>query len=98
MSERNKQALYFVIALVAVAIYLWWLDWRGAPERVIDAPPEANFTNPYEWPNGIYPGPGNMNGGNPFESIINVNVDVPNLGWLNQTVFPMFGLVGVTAM
>lgn len=97
MTDQNKRAVYLIAALVAVIIVLEWLSRRNAVQVV---PAENDqFTAPYFWPNGIYPGVTNMNGGiSPFESTVNVYVDNPALAGLSNQYIPMFGFVGMTAV
>lgn len=97
MTEQNKRAVYLIAALVAVIIILEWL--KGRNQTVAEVAQENPFQAPYFWPNGIYPGVTNMNGGlSPFESTVNVYVDNPALAGLANQYIPMFGFVGMTAV
>lgn len=94
MDAKQKKALLFVGALIALAL-LFWMKSRNVPVPVATQP--APSQDPIDWPNGIYPGPDNMWGGSPFDSTINVNIG-PGAGWLASHYMPAFGLVGVTAV
>lgn len=93
MDEKKKRAMGFIVILILLALLMWWLS---RPKPAIVAPPQT-FQDPFNWPNGIYPGGDNMWGGSPFDSTINVNVSGPGLGWLATQYMPAFGLVGVAA-
>lgn len=97
MTEANKRALYLFVTLAIVVIVLEFLSRRKP--AVLQAPAQDDFAAPYYWPNGIYPGPYNMNGAaSPFESTVNVYLDNPALAGLSNQYIPMFGFVGMTAV
>lgn len=96
--EDRKKLIGFSAAVIAILIFLWYFRNRQVQQAVAE-PASNGFADPYtQWPNGIYPGGGNMNGQNdPFNSI-NVTVNVPQFGQLTQDYIPTFGFVGVTAL
>ncbi len=94
MDRKNIYALAFVGAIILILYYLF-----RKPAGVTAPPSIDSFASPYtDWPNGIYPGTGNMNGSSqPFQPI-DVTVNVPQFGQLSKDYIPTFGFVGVTAV
>lgn len=100
MTEAHKKLIYFVAALVAIALALNYFFNKRAAEMqaaadnspVVPAP-SAGFYEPY-----YYPSAGNFPASIPMESTVNVYVDNPALAGLNNQYIPIFGLVGMTAV
>lgn len=90
----TKQKFYIGIAAL---IGLLLIFMRKRSVVIPTAPTQNQFDAPFtQWPNGIYPGPQNMNGtASPFGDI-NVNVTLPNA--ISNDYIPMFGFTGVVAV
>lgn len=96
MTEQNKKALWFILAILIIAYVLnRVINSRNAEyAQVVDSAPVNNFYAPYYY---TVPGvdPSNTPG---FESTVNVYVDNPALAGLDNKYIPIFGLVGMTAV
>jgi len=97
MEPKTKRALWFVAALVIVALILkYFTDHKSVPVQVGEteaAPDSSQFYAPYYYPSaGIFPD------SIPFESTVSVYVENPALGLLSNQYIPIFGLVGMTAV
>ena len=95
--DTKKRIIGVGVAVAALLIILWYLRPKGG--GVLTVPSGNDFYSPYtEWPNGIYPSPGNMNGSDePFGSV-DVSVTVPAFGSLSQDYIPIFGFTGIVAV
>lgn len=101
----GKQKVYTKAAVVVAGLLiLWWLLNRlGGGNKNIVAPDGSyalnGFQAPYLTTNPGIPDNWNFNtGGNPFNSVNNINVNTGFINGLSNTYMPMFGLVGMTAV
>lgn len=107
MEKREK---YTSVALAVLVLLITWLKWRGhpsvaSPDEISGADePSATgggsaqqqFDAPYLYQTpGISDSPIVLNGGAPFQSTINVEVNPSYLGSLSENYIPMFGFVGM---
>lgn len=106
MDKREK---YSIIALTALVAIVTVLKVRGHPSVAepstlggVDesAAGGGNSQNQFELPYsystpGIADNPITLNGGAPFQSTINVEVNPSYLGTLSQDYIPMFGFIGM---
>ena len=91
----TKKRLLIVVGVLIVLFLLLRLYKNSNATTVIQ---QTGDTSPFNWPNGIYPSPQNMNGSDsPFQSSISVDLTNPILGMLSQKYIPLYGFVGVTA-
>lgn len=100
---KNKTTLYGMLAVTVIVLFLWWkrsqwLNSNSTPDDVMDMGANSLFTNPYWYTNpGIPDMPQILNGStSPFNSVINVGVNVDAYSGLSNDYMPMFGMVGVT--
>jgi hypothetical protein len=90
MDAKQKRGVLFISAFIALALLLRWLSGR-TPE-VLASPPQSDFSDPLLWPiPGVYP---DAQG---FQSVVNVDVNVPMYGGGDQYV-PTFGLIGMVGV
>jgi hypothetical protein len=97
MDKRQKYSAALLLVLIAGTA---WLKLRGHPSLSVPASTgadaESPFLAPYGWGTpGISDDPLTINGGPPFSSVVNVNVNPSYLGSLSQQFIPMFGFVGI---
>lgn len=100
-----------MLVLAGAAGVAWFLWQRNiAAQKVTDTVPEGvsnqgnpendPFYAPYYWTTpGVAPSPIILNGAaEPFQSIINVQVNSDVAQMMARQYIPMFGMVGVTAV
>jgi hypothetical protein len=98
MDTKQK---YSAALLAVLALGIAWLKWTGHPSVASGAATNAAagvdpFTAPYGWSTpGISDDPNTLNGGPPFQSSVNVNVNPSYLASLSQQYIPLFGFVGL---
>lgn len=101
------QTKYKVAALTGMTAFAVWLLWRKhvrsliASGEIIEVKqPQSNaFAAPYYTTvPGISDDGITLNGGAPFQSVINVNVNPSVAQYLNQHYIPLFGFVGMTVV
>lgn len=98
MDMKQKYSAGLLLILIAGTA---WLKWKGHPS--VTEAPATNvsagvnpFTAPYGWQTpGIADNAATLNGGAPFQSTVNVDVNPSYLGTLSQQFIPLFGFVGL---
>jgi hypothetical protein len=101
MDKNEKVKLAVLGGLAIVALALMYKKHGATVVSPLDSVTESPdpFAAPYlQSTPGIFDLSKILNGGTPFQSVINVNVDSGFGATLNEQYMPLFGFVGITSV